>query len=216
MTQSLIKTTATLLLAGRLRYSIPTGRGKALYLTFDDGPHPDQTPAVLDILAEHNTLASFFLSGTAAEKSPALVTRILAAGHSIGNHGYLHRRPAEIGRKAYLGGIDRTQLILENIAGEPLPRLFRPPFGTLSLATLPGIIGRGYRIIMWNHDSMDSFIHNDAQRLANTACQFTHLDSVILLCHDDQSQTVELLPHLLSFATAHDYPLKSLTSQSDR
>lgn len=216
MIRPLIKTTASLLLAGRLRYSIPTGQGKALYLTFDDGPHPDQTPAILDILAEHDALASFFLSGTAVEKTPTLVTRILAAGHALGNHGYLHQRPDAIGRKAYLAGITRTQLLLEDIAGAPLPRLFRPPFGTLSLSTMPGILARGYRIIMWNHDSMDSFIRDDEQLLSIAACKFTHLDSVIILCHDDQPQTVNLLPQLLSFAAAHDYPLKSLTGQPGR
>ena len=209
MSRQLIKATATRLLGGRLRYSIPAHGNKNLYLSFDDGPHPKYTSAILDSLAEHAVTASFFLSGSAVEQYPELVLRIITEGHTVGNHGFLHQRPQAIGRSAFLTGIDRTQEALDKIAGKKLPRLFRPPYGTLTLTTLPGILSRGHRIIMWNHDSMDSFI-TEKSALFNAASNFTHMDSVIMLCHDDQPQTVQLLPQVIKFASANGYLVKHL------
>jgi peptidoglycan/xylan/chitin deacetylase (PgdA/CDA1 family) len=64
--------------------------GDALYLSFDDGPHPEHTPRLLDLLSENDAKASFFLIGKQVEKHPALAARIVAEGHALGNHSYTH------------------------------------------------------------------------------------------------------------------------------
>ena len=72
-------------------YSFHMNDGNKIALTFDDGPHPQYTPLILDILKEYNVHATFFLIGENAERNPELVRRILREGHEIGNHTYLHK-----------------------------------------------------------------------------------------------------------------------------
>ena len=116
--------------------------GRKVALTFDDGPDPEQTPRVLDLLAAHGAKATFFLIGERAARAGALVRRIAAAGHDLGNHTWSHRSlwlsgPAETGRQVRQGHDAIAQ-----VAGAA-PRFFRPPWGMTNLALFAALRGLG-------------------------------------------------------------------------
>ena len=102
---------------GWLMTSGPTDAARNLYLTFDDGPHPDHTPALLALLAEHGAKASFFLVGREVERHDALARRIASEGHTLGNHSYSHPRFEALTLDEQLEEIERTQRLLTGIDG---------------------------------------------------------------------------------------------------
>lgn len=110
-------------------------------LTFDDGPHPDYTPALLNMLAQHDAKATFFMVGEAAERHAELVEKVKAAGHSVGNHSWSHPSFIEINRAERWEEMRRTEKAL-NLNGI---RLFRPPHGHQNLASRLDIFGLRYR-----------------------------------------------------------------------
>jgi peptidoglycan/xylan/chitin deacetylase (PgdA/CDA1 family) len=104
------------------------GEGKTVALTFDDGPDPDATPCLLDLLQRHGLTAAFFVAGQKAERHPGLVREILRRGHEIGNHSYHHDTLLMLRSRARLADeIFRTQTVLAGFGVRP--RLFRPPVG---------------------------------------------------------------------------------------
>jgi peptidoglycan/xylan/chitin deacetylase (PgdA/CDA1 family) len=125
-----------------------------LALTFDDGPNPAWTPRLLDILAEHNVRATFFMVGKFAQAEPELAHRVANAGHLIGNHSWSHPDLSRSRSANVLDELTRTSDILAEIAGKPI-RYFRPPFGArrpyvLKLARQLGLIP-----VMWNAMTTD-------------------------------------------------------------
>ena len=118
-----------------------------LYLTLDDGPDPDGTPRLLDALARHGAQATMFLSGPAARAHPALVRDIVAAGHTVGSHGWAHRSAWRWG--ADLDGHDRAQALLEDLTGAPLVGV-RPPYGRVTPALLRWAHRRGLPVVLWD------------------------------------------------------------------
>ena len=90
----------------RLLESLPGT--EAIYLTFDDGPHPEYTPRVLDVLAEYHAQATFFVVGQQCERYPDLVRRISAEGHAIGNHTYSHVKARDVSSSNYIDEVMRT------------------------------------------------------------------------------------------------------------
>jgi peptidoglycan/xylan/chitin deacetylase (PgdA/CDA1 family) len=125
-----------------------------LALTFDDGPNPAWTPRLLDILAEHNVRATFFMVGKFARAEPELAHRVANAGHLIGNHSWSHPDLSRSRSANVLDELTRTSDILAEIAGKPI-RYFRPPFGArgpyvLKLARQLGLIP-----VTWNAMTTD-------------------------------------------------------------
>lgn len=123
-------------------------------LTFDDGPDPDFTPRVLDLLAEHDCKASFFLLGQQVRRYPELVRRMVAEGHSIGNHTFSHPR-ARPGREARdIWEVRHTQQLIEDISGCK-PRWFRPPFGRLGPSMAEEASNLGLTVVLWSRSCID-------------------------------------------------------------
>jgi peptidoglycan/xylan/chitin deacetylase (PgdA/CDA1 family) len=122
-------------------FRIRTGERTAC-LTFDDGPDPSSTPALLGILDKYNVRAVFFCSGAAAAKHPELTAGIRSAGHLIGNHGYRHldgwKTPAGI----YINNVREADDLTSD-------KYFRPPFGRMTLRQYREL-GRKYKIILWD------------------------------------------------------------------
>jgi peptidoglycan/xylan/chitin deacetylase (PgdA/CDA1 family) len=123
-------------------------RVEAVALTFDDGPDPEWTPRVLDLLARAGVRATFFLIGERAQRQPDLVRRISAEGHDLGNHTWSHRSlwlsgPATTVRQV----VDGHEAIAE-AAGRP-PRFFRPPWGMTNLALFPVLRRLGTPCVFW-------------------------------------------------------------------
>lgn len=126
---------------------------RILALTFDDGPHPVTTPALLAVLAEKNVPATFFVLGENAEKYPGLLARIAADGHELASHGYRHRFPNRQDRDELFADLARTEQAIVQVA--PAPALFRPPGGGYNDGMVTDLALRGYTTVLWSVDPRD-------------------------------------------------------------
>ena len=122
---------------------------RRLALTFDDGPDPVWTPRVLDALGNAGVRGTFFLVGERAERAPALVRRLAAEGHEIGNHSWSHRSLWLCGPRATAHEIGRAHDRLAALTGAP-PRHFRPPWGMVNAAMFPTLRRLGERCVFWS------------------------------------------------------------------
>jgi cellulose synthase/poly-beta-1,6-N-acetylglucosamine synthase-like glycosyltransferase/peptidoglycan/xylan/chitin deacetylase (PgdA/CDA1 family)/spore germination protein YaaH len=175
-------------------------------LTFDDGPDPEWTPQVLDILKKANAKAAFFVVGVNAEKYPALVRRIVNEGHEIGNHTYYHPNLALAWPEHVRLELNATQLLIETITGRATT-LFRPPYAADTQPSqmselMPLQIAQelSYLVVLENIDPQD-WAKPGADIILQRVKQQRRDGSIILL-HDaggDRSQTVEALPRILDW-----------------
>jgi peptidoglycan/xylan/chitin deacetylase (PgdA/CDA1 family) len=147
-------------------------------LTFDDGPHAEYTPRVLEILERYQARATFFMLGDAAQKHPEIVRRVAQAGHSIGSHSWDHPSfPLISGRER------RVQMrAWEQAVGPYASRIFRPPYGEQSLSSRLDAFWLGYKVIAWNVDAGDWW-DRDAQRMAERLTSRVQPGCVIVM-HD--------------------------------
>lgn len=151
-------------------------------LTFDDGPDPRATPAVLDLLEAGGHRASFFLIGRRAAAHPDLVAEIAGRGHSVENHTHHHWKGfALLGPRGAAAEIGRAQETLTALAGRP-PAWFRPPAGMRNPWTGPLAAGRGLAIASWTRRGFDAVV-GDAARVARRLTSGLAPGDVLLL-HD--------------------------------
>ncbi|TYZ10922.1 polysaccharide deacetylase family protein [Hymenobacter lutimineralis] len=124
--------------------------GRTLYLTFDDGPIPEETPFVLEQLARFDAKATFFCVGDNIVRHPAIARAVLAAGHRLANHTHHHLSGWTTPRAEYLADVARCQEALLDVLPEPEVRpLLRPPYGRITLP-LARILNEQYQLIMWD------------------------------------------------------------------
>ena len=147
-------------------------------LTFDDGPHPEYTPRLLDILKRYQARATFFMVGEAAQKYPELVRQVAHEGHAIGNHSWDHRFfPSLPGRER------RAQMrACERVLAPYGQQLFRPPYGAQSLMSRLDAFLLRYQVIAWNVEAKDWREH-DPDWMADRLTQGIQPGSIVLL-HD--------------------------------
>jgi peptidoglycan/xylan/chitin deacetylase (PgdA/CDA1 family) len=189
-------------------------------LTFDDGPDPEWTPKILDILKAKNVHATFFIIGENAEANPELVQRILAEGHDVGNHTFTHPNLGDLPEALVTLEINATQRLFEALTGRSM-RLFRAPFlGDADPTTSDEIVpieiaqSMGYVTVGLHVDP------DDWQRPAASVIVLRVLDQVsdpdpeinghVVLLHDaggDRSQTVAALPTLIDSLRAKGYQI---------
>jgi peptidoglycan-N-acetylglucosamine deacetylase len=173
-----------------------SGKRRAVAITFDDGPHSENTPRILDTLSVYGATATFFLQANMAEKYPELVREIVRRGHQVGNHGYAHPDAKAVSTRNYVADVMRAQLVLENIVGHELPRVFRPPFGNITPRSMFSLLRQGFCFVFWSHDSRDSYLP-DPDELLKYVTKLSIPAGSILLFHDDYAHTAEILPKLL-------------------
>lgn len=123
-------------------------------LTFDDGPHPEGTPAVLEALREAGAVATFFLAGEQVERRPALAAEIVAAGHRVELHCHRHRNQLRLTPRQLLDDADRAVAAIEAASGQAIAD-YRPPYGIFSAAGLRAVRGRGWRPVLWSRWGRD-------------------------------------------------------------
>jgi len=164
-------------------FGIPTtvARGGVL-LTFDDGPHPDGTPAVLTELDRVGASAVFFVSGEQVGRFPELVREIAAAGHELGLHGYRHQTRRQWSR-GLLAADTRRALEAVSAAAGVEPRLYRPPHGVFSLAGVRLIRELGLEPLLWSKWGRDWERRATAETITARATANLSTGDVVLL-HD--------------------------------
>jgi peptidoglycan/xylan/chitin deacetylase (PgdA/CDA1 family) len=162
---------------------------KVLYLTFDDGPIPECTPQVLDILARYGVKATFFMVADNAVRYPELLERVKAEGHMLGNHTYHHLRGFKVDTSTYLADVAKAEEVLNT-------KLFRPPHGRMRGAQKKALIEAGYEIFLWDlltHDYNPKYSAND---MLSVVRQYVRNGSIIVF-HDSlksKDRMLQVLP----------------------
>lgn len=123
--------------------------GKCVALTFDDGPHPQYTPMILDILDKYDAKATFFVIGKNAKSYPDIVKDEVARGHEIGNHTYSHPDLKKISADEFLMEIQKTSDIIYDITGKT-PILFRPPGGYINNDIVKEVLSCDSKTVLWS------------------------------------------------------------------
>jgi peptidoglycan-N-acetylglucosamine deacetylase len=176
-----------------------------IVLTFDDGPDPYTTPAILDILHNYNIKATFFVVGARAEPHPDFINLIASEGHTLGNHTYYHRDLTKLTPEQMLEELQDTQAIIDQALGHHSQvTLFRPPRASsynaepAKLPFLEEILReqKMYRL-MWTIDSNDWALRDQPESIVTNLAQNTPEGRGVILLHDTQPQTVEALPKIL-------------------
>lgn len=158
-----------------------------LAITFDDGPHPVETPHVLDILARHQVAATFFLVGVHVPGNEAILQRMHQEGHEIGNHTWNHPDLSTLTPEQVHEQLESTQKVIAG-AGVPVPRLLRPPYGAVNDMVAAH---NKLSIIRWNVDPEDWHSKNPAE--IQTQMLTNVRPGAILLLHDIHPETAAAL-----------------------
>jgi peptidoglycan/xylan/chitin deacetylase (PgdA/CDA1 family) len=178
------------------------GKGKSLYLTFDDGPDPGSTPEIVSILEIHSVPAAFFCSGTAAEKFPSLIELLRSKGHIVGNHGYSHLNGWWTKIQAYIDNAEKGSRVTSSV-------LFRPPYGKI-LPSQYRILLRSHKIIFWDLMAYDFDPGMKYEKILTTLRRKIRSGSIIVL-HDRKSSSVRFfLSEFLQNAINSGYQFKPL------
>lgn len=156
-----------------------------IYLTFDDGPDPQFTPHILDLLAQARMQATFFAIGQCAQREPALLQRIAAAGHAIGNHTFSHRHPWLMSSRAARAQVrDGAKALSDALGCAPL--LYRPPHGRARPCMSDEARLQGERLVLWNRSAIDWGWLGTAPRIAQRLAQIRAGD--VVLMHDGRNR----------------------------
>ncbi|WP_395744780.1 polysaccharide deacetylase family protein [Prosthecobacter sp.] len=178
------------------------------HLTFDDGPHPLYTPALLDWLKANKIRATFFLVGENAVRYPELVRRIAAEGHQIGNHTWSHANLTKLSDAKVRSEIQRTHDVIVQITGRA-PTVFRPPYGAIKPAQRQWVARVfHYETVLWDVDTEDwklSSAEAITQRIERTL-----KPGGIILAHDIHPRILQALPVVLPRLQMHGLKPSSL------
>ena len=192
-------------------------------LTFDDGPDPDWTPRILDILKEKKAPATFFVIGENAITQPGLLNRIVAEGHELGNHSYTHPNMALVSDRGTRLELNATQRLIEAYTGRAM-RLFRAPYfgdaepttadelGPALLAQNDGYMNVGLHVDPgdWKRPGVDEIVN---RTLAQVEGGDIERSGNVVLLHDgggDRTQTIAALPRIIDGLRAHGYRIVSV------
>jgi len=199
---------------------LPNGAGRdAVALTFDDGPDPEVTPRVLELLDAAGARASFFLIGERAARHPELVREIVARGHRVENHTYDHPLHFSLlGPRSQARQIDRAQELLTDLAGQA-PRFLRAPAGLRNLWLDPLLHRRGLRLASWTRRGLDTADH-DPRRVTRRLLNDLRPGDILLL-HDGHAartgggrpMVTEVLPALLEAMGRNGWSGRPLPAQ---
>jgi peptidoglycan/xylan/chitin deacetylase (PgdA/CDA1 family) len=158
------------------------GGDEGIVLTFDDGPHPQGTPVVLETLRERGATATFFLAGEQVERRPALVGEIVAAGHGVELHCHRHRNLLRLSPSAFLEDAERAREAIEDAGGRAISA-YRPPYGIFSASTLRAVSQRGWRPVLWSRWGRDWDRGATAESIARRSSAGIAAGDIVLL-HD--------------------------------
>jgi len=180
-------------------------------LTFDDGPFPETTPRVLELLAKYGVHATFFVIGQyldgSAERAKAsrdVLAKIVAAGHLVGNHTHDHALLTAVSHTQVLEQIDRGAASIERVTGNK-PVLFRPPFGELDAFGQEAVRARGLDVVLWNVEAKDMERDDASAMFREITSQLRYAEGGVVLLHDIRWSSVRTLEKLLAWFDARRF-----------
>ncbi|MGJ8591512.1 MAG: polysaccharide deacetylase family protein [Aquaticitalea sp.] len=183
-------------------------KSKKIAITFDDGPHLEFTPKVLQLLNDYHAKASFFCIGRQIKKHPELLKQIDADGHDIGNHSYTHGTTIDFkSTESWLDELKKTDQAIFKVIGKKTT-LFRPPFGVTTPNLAKAIKVTGHKLVGWNIRSFDTALGN-REKILKRILKDVKPGSVILL-HDTHEHIEYVLEQLLQFLEKHDYEMVTI------
>ncbi len=177
--------------------------GPFIAMTFDDGPHIENTPRLLDMLKERGIKATFFVVGQCAAEYPQILKRIAEEGHEIANHSWSHPQLSKMGEGSVTDQLQRTHDVITQTTGIA-PKIMRPPYGAFT----PNQRGWanhkwGYKIILWDVDPLDWKIRN-ADHVKSVILKET-VNGSIILSHDIHKTTIDAMPATLDGLAAKGF-----------
>lgn len=181
---------------------------KRLYLTFDDGPIPEVTPWVIDLLNQYNAKATFFCVGENVKKNRNIFDQLVEAGHSVGNHTYHHLSGWQTDNIPYFHDIRKCARLVKT-------DLFRPPYGRIK-PTQVQFLSRHYNIIMWDVLSGDFDENLEAEDCYQKVIKSAHSGSIVVF-HDSlksEEKLRQVLPRVLEYYSERNYEFHAITTSS--
>ena len=192
-------------------WDLPAG-GNILYLTFDDGPHPEATPFVLDQLKKYNAKATFFCIGKNVVEHPDIYKRILFDGHRTGNHSHNHLNGWKEDNKKYIDDVMEARKFIDS-------DIFRPPYGRITkfqnhlLTSSAPDRKQLFKIIMWNILSADFDTTVSPEKCASNVIRNSKSGSIIVF-HDSRKAFPNLkyaLPEVLNYFAQKNFRFEAIS-----
>ena len=179
---------------------------KLVCLTFDDGPHPINTPKILDLLKAANIKACFFIIGKNAYQFPDIIKRMDEEGHIIGNHSYSHSKIFDFySSKRITDELLITNQVVKKIIGKELI-YFRPPYGVTTLPLRNALSKLPFTVLGWSNRSFDT-VKNDENRILNRIIKLLNKNKNIVLMHDTQNASVIVTEKLIQYLNSNGYKI---------
>lgn len=186
------------------RWRIPALEGKTVYLTFDDGPIPEVTPWVLDVLDEFGVKATFFCVGDNVRKHPELFEELRRRGHEVGNHSFHHIKALNYSTKSYMQDVHLAHQLIHS-------RYYRPPYGHMRLGQTREV-SHSFEIIMWDVLTRDYNSRLSPERVLENVKRFVRNGSIIVF-HDSIKSERNLryaLPRAIEWLLAQGYEFRRI------
>ncbi|MDD4971164.1 MAG: polysaccharide deacetylase family protein [Paludibacter sp.] len=177
---------------------------KVIYVTFDDGPVPEVTPRVLDMLDEYNLKATFFCVGENVEKYPELYNDILRRGHKTGNHTYNHLKGVSVSTEDYVANVQKASEIIDS-------RLFRPPYGRINYKQKKAL-RKDYEIVMWDVITQDYNTNLTPKNILQNIKRYSRNGSLVVF-HDSikaERNMLTVLPRAIEYWNSKGYRFEVL------
>ena len=194
----------------KLKYEKFHVNSNAIAITFDDGPHPKNTPRLLDMLKERGIKATFFLIGKSAATYPEIVRRIVAEGHELGNHTWDHKSLRAMSQTKIDEELQKTQDAIVAASGTT-PLFYRPPGGQINKKQMEAVMEKfHYPSIVWEVDTNDWRSPRSIAKVHDTVMKETHAGSIIL-CHDIHVETVDAMPTTLDDLKKAGFEFKTIS-----
>lgn len=181
-----------------------------LYLTFDDGPHPDTTRALLDLLDQEQVKATFFVLGSRAQAYPELICEIARRGHCIGNHSFNHQFLPSLSTRGIEREIANTNESIKQATGNE-PTLFRPPYGLIDSRASRMVQERNMKTVYWGAVSEDWLAIGDSRVIGRTMSRVKHGSLIVL--HEGKriaKQTLSATREIIKQSKRKGYRFKTI------
>lgn len=193
---------------------------RGVALTFDDGPHPEGTPAVLDSLERADARGTFFLVGEQVERWPDVAAEIVRRGHEVALHGYRHRLLLRCRTSSIALELDRADALIRDVTGRA-PAFYRPPYGVFTSGVLALVKRRGWEPMLWSRWGWDWSARKSAESIARHATGGLRSGDVVLLHDADHysasgswRRTLAALPRVLDSVAELGVPVVTLSDST--